>query len=163
MFFVVFFQRFIYLFWGERHRKRESVHIHEVGKGRRRRRERIPAGSMPSSESNMKLDLTALRSWPELKSRVGRFTDWASQVPQTKIFLSSQILILILEDKETSPSLITLRYLLTLAHGSKDSHIDCGPTVCLGCFPRCSVCFLQQSYGQVLFYPHCRVGEVENP
>ena len=37
---------------------------------------------MPSTETNVGLDLTTPRSTPELISRVRRLTDWATQVPR---------------------------------------------------------------------------------
>ena len=45
----------------------------------RQRERESQAGSMPSTEPNMGLDLMTLRSWPELKSRVGHLTKWATQ------------------------------------------------------------------------------------
>jgi len=39
------------------------------------------AGSTPSTEPDVGLDLTALRSWPEQKSRIGCLIDWATQAP----------------------------------------------------------------------------------
>lgn len=62
---------------------------------------------------------------------------------------------LIPEDKERSPSLMTLRHLLILAHSSRDSHMwgGVGPPGCLGCFPTCSVCSCLQSCRQTLSSP----------
>jgi len=37
-------------------------------------------------EPSVGLDLTTMRSWPEPKSRVGRLTNWATQVPQLRFF-----------------------------------------------------------------------------
>ena len=60
----------------------------EQGRGRGRGRQApYPAG----------LDLTTLRSWLELKSRVGHLTNWATQVPPTTyIFLKTHGFILCL-------------------------------------------------------------------
>ena len=45
------------------------------------------ADSLLSTEPDAGLNLTTLRSWPELKSTVRRLTGWATQVPQQFSFL----------------------------------------------------------------------------
>ena len=58
-------------------REREHVNMWEEGQ-----REREPqADSMLSREPDLGLDLGIQRPWPELKPRVGRSTDWATQEP----------------------------------------------------------------------------------
>jgi len=42
------------------------------------------ADSLLSVEHSLGLILTTLRSWPELRSRVGCLTNWATQVPQER-------------------------------------------------------------------------------
>ena len=57
---------------------RESEHRHKgvsMGGTEGERERASQAGSMPSTEPDEGLDLTTVRSWPELKSRVGRLTD----------------------------------------------------------------------------------------
>ena len=47
------------------------------------------AGSVPSAQSLIQsLNSQTVRSWPDLKSRVGRSTKWATQVPLDSIFES---------------------------------------------------------------------------
>ena len=41
-----------------------------------------------SAEPSVGLDLMTLKLWPELKSRAGRLTDWATQEPQDFTFSS---------------------------------------------------------------------------
>ena len=53
---------------GEEHREREGERESQ-------------AGSTLSAEPDTGLNLTTVKSWPELKSRVGHSTDWATQVP----------------------------------------------------------------------------------
>ena len=55
------------------------------GRGRRRGRE-SSSRFHAEHEPNVGLDLTTLRSSPELKSKVGRLTDWATQAPLTPGF-----------------------------------------------------------------------------
>ena len=45
------------------------------------------AGSTPSAEPDTGLNPTTLRSWPELKSWVGCFTNWATQAPLFSVSL----------------------------------------------------------------------------
>ena len=49
--------------------------------GQREREREIQADSMLSAEPDMGLDLKTLRSGPELKSRVGHLTHWATKAP----------------------------------------------------------------------------------
>ena len=49
--------------------------------GQREREREFYAGSIPSTECDVGLDLTTLRSRPELESRVRHLTDRATQVP----------------------------------------------------------------------------------
>ena len=58
-----------------------------MGEGQRERQ----AGSPISMESNCKLDPKTLRSWSELKARVGSLTNWASQVPQHAPILNASL------------------------------------------------------------------------
>ena len=80
-----FFKKCIYLFC---ERERESVHAHGPGRSRERGREReSQTGSSlsvqgPTRGSNPQ----TVRSWPEPKPRVGCWTDWATQAPQTFFF-----------------------------------------------------------------------------
>ena len=70
-FFFFFFKFVFYLFW-------ERV---SQG-GAEREADRIPSRlCTPSTEPDRGLDLPTVRSWPELKSRVGHSTDWATQAP----------------------------------------------------------------------------------
>ena len=76
--------KFIYLFWErERDREREEESSEEKGRGRERERDReSQAVSMLSAQSLMwGLIPRTMRSWPDLKARVGRLTDWATQTP----------------------------------------------------------------------------------
>ena len=54
--------------------------IESVNQVRQRERE-SQAGSTPSTEPDVGLDLMTLRSGPESKSRDRCLTDWAAQVP----------------------------------------------------------------------------------
>ena len=45
---------------------------------------------MPSVEPEAGLDRTSMRSWPELKSKVGRSTEWTTQVPLKQSFYISK-------------------------------------------------------------------------
>ena len=67
-------------------REREKEHKSTSGKGRGKGRE-SQANSSLSNETNMGLNLTTLRSGPELKPRVGCPTDCATQVPLIHFFL----------------------------------------------------------------------------
>ena len=60
---------------------RERKHMNGVGRDRERSR-KSEADSMLSMELDLGLDLTTLRSWTELKPRVGCLTDRAIQVPR---------------------------------------------------------------------------------
>ena len=71
---------YIYLF--ERESERERAWAGWRAEGERESQ----ADSVPSTEPNAGLHLTTLRSWPEPKSRVGRLTDWATQVPPVFYF-----------------------------------------------------------------------------
>ena len=64
---------------------RERKHMNGVGRDRERSR-KSEADSMLSMELDLGLDLTTLRSWTELKPRVGCLTDRATQDP-SKIIL----------------------------------------------------------------------------
>ena len=65
---------------------------HEQEEGQRKR---VPSGLHAiSTEHNVGLKLTnsqTVRSWPELKSRVGRSTDWTTQAPQEILNYREQI------------------------------------------------------------------------
>ena len=61
---------------------RDGRRVVLVGVERERERERISVGSIPSVELDTVLRLTTLGSLPEPKSKVGRLTDQATQVPQ---------------------------------------------------------------------------------
>ena len=68
-----------YFFW--RQRKYELG-----GQGAERKGETESLeGSMPSTELDVGLNLTTLRSWPELKSKVRHLTDGAVQAPGSNI------------------------------------------------------------------------------
>ena len=75
---------------------RESVSREERPRGgRERQREReSQAGSTLSAEPDVGLHPTTLGSWPELKSRYGRSTNWATQVPPSLLVRTSVILYL---------------------------------------------------------------------
>ena len=62
---LIFKKRFIYFFW-----ERESTSEHG-GEGQREKGERVSTDSPLSTDLNAGLNLTTLRLWPELKSRVG--------------------------------------------------------------------------------------------
>jgi len=50
------------------------------------------AGSAFRAEPDVGLNLMTVRSWPELKSRVGGLTNWATQAPQHSIiFLKDEV------------------------------------------------------------------------
>ena len=54
----------------------------KLGRGRERRRERIPSSSTLSVQSTMRdSNSWTMRSWPEPKPRVGRLTDGGTQAP----------------------------------------------------------------------------------
>ena len=53
------------------------------GRGRAREKRKSLVDSLLSTESDAGLQLTTLRSWPELKPRVRCLTNWATQVSQT--------------------------------------------------------------------------------
>ena len=74
--FIYLFSRFyLFLF-----RKKETERVGQVGiEGEGERQSK--AGSKLSVEPNIELDLMTLRSWPELKSRVGCLTNWAIHAP----------------------------------------------------------------------------------
>ena len=76
---LLLFFFFFFFFW---ERERESTWVAERGKRGGGRGDRIPTGSMLDGEPYAKPDPTTLRSWPELKSRVRRLTNWATQTPQ---------------------------------------------------------------------------------
>ena len=62
-----------------------------------REKERKPqADSTLSTEPDTELDFMTPRSWPELKSRVGCSTDWATRNPHERLFTSEFTLGLIL-------------------------------------------------------------------
>ena len=75
---------YVYLFWEREHARAHSccLHVRGRGKGQRERergREReSQAGSAVTVQGS---NSRTVRSWPEPKSRVGCFTDWATQVP----------------------------------------------------------------------------------
>ena len=60
----------------ERERERESERW--GGAERKKGREKSQAGSMLSAQSSIS---QTMRSWPELKPRIGHLTNWAIQVP----------------------------------------------------------------------------------
>ena len=84
--------RYLFIHW-EREREREHAHgcmCVNRGRGSGIRRENLqqtPDWACP----DMGLHLMTLRSWLELKSRVGCLTDWASQVPQNEIINIRQL------------------------------------------------------------------------
>ena len=82
------FKRSLFLYF-----ERESERTCTWGRGKERGRERASkTGCTLSAQSLMWGSISwTLRSWPELKSRVGRLTDWATPVPQITFFLSSQL------------------------------------------------------------------------
>ena len=52
-------------------------------------RERIPRGPALSAWSPMQgMNSPTVKSWPELKPRAGRLTNWATQVPLNSLLLS---------------------------------------------------------------------------
>ena len=55
--------------------ERVSESKHSQGRGRERRERESQAGSTPSTEPDVGLDLTTMRSWPEPKSRVRHLTN----------------------------------------------------------------------------------------
>ena len=69
--FLIYFLKFIYLFW-------ERC---EWGSGRERGRERISSRLHTQHRTQQGTHPTTLGSWPEPNSRVSRLTDWAPQVP----------------------------------------------------------------------------------
>ena len=74
----------LFILWGaERARTGEGQRERERERERERGRERkSQANSMlPAQSPVWGLIPWTVRSWPELKSRVGRLTDWATQVP----------------------------------------------------------------------------------
>jgi len=75
-----------YLFIWERERERERTRVHELGEAEGEGERESQADSTLSAEPDVGLDLMTLRSWPELKSRVGRSTDWATQVLWERYF-----------------------------------------------------------------------------
>ena len=78
-FFIYFKCLFIYF---ERERERKSVSKPAGERQRESERERIQSRLLAvSAGPHLGLDLTTVRSWPELKSRFGRLTDWATQAP----------------------------------------------------------------------------------
>ena len=64
-----------------------------MGEGQRERERESPASSTLSAEPNAGLDPRTLRPRPELKSRVGRLTNWATQAPlDLRVLHSSHML-----------------------------------------------------------------------
>ena len=59
-------------------------------KGGKRKRD-SQASSMPSTELDVKLNLTTPKSWPEPKSGVKHFTDWTTQVLPLNILLTFSV------------------------------------------------------------------------
>ena len=51
------------------------------------------ADSTPSTESHLGFNLTSLRSWHEPKSRVRHLTNWATQVPHSKISYNKKMFV----------------------------------------------------------------------
>ena len=71
--FKIFILIFKKIFW-ERARARVYVQAGREGQGRESQ-----AASTPSTKPDAGLQLVAVRSWPELKSRVGPLADWAPE------------------------------------------------------------------------------------
>ena len=64
----------------------------ESGEDSGKRRGKIPSRLYAQHRAQMVLYFTTLRSWPELKSRVGYLIDWATQVPHSGVrFLNLQM------------------------------------------------------------------------
>ena len=78
--------KFIYLFiWGER--ERDSEHASTSGWEAERRRDRIPSSLHAINAEPLRgLSSQTVRSWAEPWSRVGRFTDSATQMPLLPLF-----------------------------------------------------------------------------
>jgi len=63
------------------------IYLYFFGVGGKAEEERgSQADSLLSTEPEVGLSLTTLRSWSELKSGIGYLTDWATQVPQVFLF-----------------------------------------------------------------------------
>ena len=74
---LLFLLMFVYLFWDRKQ-----------GRGRGRSRA-SQAGSALLEQSRLWVSIPlAVRSWPELKSRVRCLTDWATQAPHPLVILS---------------------------------------------------------------------------
>ena len=89
---LLYFLKFIY-FERQRERERERERESKQGRGTERGRERKNPKQAPhclSAQSMMwGLNSRTVRSWPELKSRVGHLTNCANQVPWTRTFIIS--------------------------------------------------------------------------
>ena len=95
MLLFLFFKVYFYLFW-----ERES----KSGRDRERGRQNPSRLQAISTESDVGLKLTNVRSWSELKSRVKRSTNWATRGPlyyfkRQKIFYFFQYIFLCLPVK----------------------------------------------------------------